>query len=152
MAKSIIVEKKLIVPTNYKLQTIYQYCTKRNLENHHNAEHDVNATVTILKWPQFWSSRRKCMQPIDMQRIQNIQNNKNNRNYVHENNDSDTENNSDLEEGVDNSIYDTNVNKNDNNSAPIFHPRQCEKFCLQIWSQKNFLIVYNLEESLAKLF
>ena len=25
LAKSIIVEKKLIVPTNYKLQTIYQY-------------------------------------------------------------------------------------------------------------------------------
>ena len=75
-----------------------------------------------------------------------------NRNYLHENNDSDTEDDSDLEENVDNSVDDMDVSENHDNSAHIFHPRKCEKFHLQIWSQKSFLIVYNLEVFLVKLF
>ena len=132
LTKSIIVKKELIVPTNYKLQTIYQYFTKRNLENHHNAKHNVNATAAVLKWPQFWSSRRKCIQPINIQRIKNIRNNNINRNYLHENNDSDTEDDFDLEENVDNSVDDMDVSENDDNSAHIFHPRKCEKFTFWI--------------------
>ena len=30
------------------------------------------------------------------------------------------------------------VSENDDNIVHIFHPRKCKKFCLQIWSQKNF--------------
>ena len=36
---------------------------------------------------------------------------------------------------VDNSVDDIDVNKNDDSSAHILHPRKCEKFLLQIWSQ-----------------
>ena len=58
-----------------------------------------------------------------MQRIQNIWNSSIDRNYVHENNDSITEDNSDIEKSGD----DMNVNKNDDNKVPIFHPRRCVK-------------------------
>ena len=69
-----------------------------------------------------------------MQRIQNIWNSSIDRNYVHENNDSITEDNSDIEKSGD----DMNVNKNDDNKVPISSKKMCEKFCLQIWSQTNF--------------
>ena len=124
LAKKTIKELKLDEPDNYKLSNLYKYCTKKDIVNAHTADADVQATVDILRYTQFWNSRAKYIKGINKTRINNIINNNQQERTI--NNDSDTDTDSDNEED--------GLNENDQPSAPELVPVRNEKYSLQLWT------------------
>ena len=47
-------QKQRAVPSNFRLNTIYQFITGNNITNAHRAYGDVQATCVLLKHPIFW--------------------------------------------------------------------------------------------------
>ena len=81
-------------PDNYRLSTIYNYVTSKELENSHSADADVGATVDILRHDQFWKDRKTMLKIINTTAIRQQSHNIG----TNDSNDSDTDNEDDLED------------------------------------------------------
>ena len=58
LARGTIERNGLPFPNDYKLVTLYNYCTDKDFsEEAHRALADVNATTEILLYPTFWFER-----------------------------------------------------------------------------------------------
>jgi DNA polymerase III alpha subunit (gram-positive type) len=56
---------KKTIPEDYKLPTLYKYCTGLELSGNHRAIVDALATVEILVYEIFWKIRDKCIYKVD---------------------------------------------------------------------------------------
>jgi DNA polymerase III epsilon subunit-like protein len=63
--KGVVKEKKLNLPDNYKLSGLYYYCNQREPPISHRAEGDVESTISILLFKEFWSERQKYIYKVD---------------------------------------------------------------------------------------
>ena len=126
LSKKSIKELKLDEPTDYKLSTLYKYCTNQDIVNAHTADADVKATVDMLTYTQFWNNRKKYIKGINTNRINNIITEE-----TTANNDSDTDSDSDNEDGL------GIPNEDDESSTPELVPVRNEKYSLQLWTINN---------------
>ena len=59
LARKVVKDLKLTGPENYKLSSLYKYCTKTNMTDRaHRAESDETATVRIFQYRTFFARRR----------------------------------------------------------------------------------------------
>ena len=66
LAKHAIQKDNLPIPDNYKLSSLYYYCTKSELgESAHRADVDVEATQKVLSYVPFWNLRLGKIYKID---------------------------------------------------------------------------------------
>jgi Exonuclease len=67
MARGCYVRYNMNAPENYKLATLYTYCTGLELgDNAHRADGDVAATIRILIFSRFWFHRLDFCHKIDL--------------------------------------------------------------------------------------
>ena len=58
---------ELLPPPNYKLATLYNYCTERLMSpDAHRADVDVDATVKILLYHYFWDNKYKYLHRLHL--------------------------------------------------------------------------------------
>ena len=55
----VVKDFKLDPPTNFKLNTIYNYCTKEDMTIAHRAEPDVTATIKVFQHKPFFKKRKE---------------------------------------------------------------------------------------------
>ena len=58
VARNVVKESKLDPPNNYKLATLYEYCTKNAMEKAHRAEPDIAATIAVFQHKIFFKRRK----------------------------------------------------------------------------------------------
>ena len=58
VARNVVKESKLDPPNNYKLATLYEYCTKNVMEKAHRAEPDIAATIAVFQHKVFFKRRK----------------------------------------------------------------------------------------------
>ena len=111
LAKNVVKYQKLNVPENYKLATLYKYCTTNQLQNAHNAINDVDATVEIFTFTQFWNKRKDYIKYINWERIRALQTNST-AVQANDINDSDTDDDSTSDDSVETAV-DSDTESND---------------------------------------
>ena len=126
LSKTTIKEKKLNIPDNYKLSSLFYYCTGKEPTTSHRASGDVDSTINILLFKEFWNERSKHIHKIDI--MGTIKKNKLTiipyEKKLIPNDDSDTDNESDdqsanssVEQKDDDSNCNENVNEIENNNS-----------------------------------
>ena len=59
ISRKVVKDCKLEPPTNFKLNTIYNYCTKEDMTIAHRAEPDVTATIKVFQHKPFFKKRKE---------------------------------------------------------------------------------------------
>lgn len=115
LEKKTVKERILDPPSYYKLQTLYRYVTGRELQNAHRSSNDVDATIAIIQHEVFWKERATNTRVINRDKLVGVSE------IVAEDNDndSDTEHESDLEDDVVHSEEEEEVTTRDKNDCMI---------------------------------